>query len=659
VAARRSQAYHLTGTEELLSTEPQDGIGTDFVGYRIQALLGRGGMGVVYRAFDLRLKRAVALKLVAPELALDERFRSRFAHETELAMSLEHPNVVPIYDAGDVDGLLYLAMRYVEGTDLSDLVRAEAPLDPARAVAIARQLGNALDAAHARGLVHRDVKPSNVLLDADEHVYLADLGLTRRLDEHGPRLGDARSVGSPAYVAPEIIEGRTADGRADVYSLGCVLYECLTGQPPFTAGSRLAIAWAHLEQEPPRTSARNPTLPEALDAVVRKALAKDPNERYQTCAALVADAEEAIGQHARASRRRVLLLAAVVVIALVAAAVAAAVIARQPGDETSLAAPAVRENTVVRIDPDRNRIEDVIGVESAPTAIAVGGSSVWVYSTSAIVSEIDPNMSAVRQRVRVTAAPPEAGAMAGPILDADASAAWAIGISAESNEGLLTKLLPDGGGKRELPLDIEPVAIAVGEGAVWVLGRDRRRDVVLRIDPRSGREIRRTRFRASVDLEGLAAGLGGVWTVSPSTGMLYRIDPRSSRVAAERYVGARARGPRVVSGNVWVPYENDFMIVDARKLDVVTLAGFANRGPVTAGFGSNWLADIKEGEVIRFNARSRSRSKRIHVVVGSPFWGDPCLSAIDAGAGALWVTAVPSLDPSSFSSNQKEPSDEC
>ena len=185
------------------------GIGSEFVGYRIDELIGRGGMGVVYRAFDLRLKRTVALKLLAPELALDERFRERFARETELAISLEHPNVVPIHDAGDVAGRLYLAMRLVAGTDLRKLLRTEGALEPSRALALCRQVANALDAAHAKGLVHRDVKPSNILLDEAEHVYLADFGLTRRLEEKGARTGEGRSVGTPAYLAPRADRGRT------------------------------------------------------------------------------------------------------------------------------------------------------------------------------------------------------------------------------------------------------------------------------------------------------------------------------------------------------------------------------------------------------------------------------------------------------------------
>src|SRR5215472_8381436 len=177
------------------------GIGSEFLGYRIEELIGRGGMGVVYRAYDLRLKRPVALKLVAPSLARNERFRERFARESELVMSLEHPNVVPIHDAGDFDGRVYLAMRLVDGTDLGSLLRAEGALEPARALTICTQIAAALDAAHERGLVHRDVKPSNVLLDSSGHVYLADFGLTRSLDEEGA--AEDRAVGTPAYLAPE------------------------------------------------------------------------------------------------------------------------------------------------------------------------------------------------------------------------------------------------------------------------------------------------------------------------------------------------------------------------------------------------------------------------------------------------------------------------
>src|SRR5438876_6434753 len=217
--------------------EPSVVVGTELAGYRIESLLGRGGMGVVYRARDLALERDVALKLLAPELAEDIRFRERFLRESRLAASLDHPAIIPIYDAGEVGGHLYIAMRLVDGTDLKRLLADEGVLAPERAFGLLAQVGDALDAAHERGLVHRDVKPSNVLVDERGHCYLADFGLSRRLAEHGPGLTGGRSLGTVDYVAPEQIRGEELDGRADLYSLGCLLYECLVGSPPFTGGS--------------------------------------------------------------------------------------------------------------------------------------------------------------------------------------------------------------------------------------------------------------------------------------------------------------------------------------------------------------------------------------------------------------------------------------
>ena len=225
-------------------------IGTELAGYRLEALIGRGGMGVVYRAHDLALDRDVALKLLAPHLADDVSFRERFLTESRVAASLEHPNVVPIHDAGEIDGQLYIAMRLVEGSDLKEVLR-DGPLEPARAVRVLEQIAGALDAAHARGLVHRDVKPSNVLLDEGGHVYLADFGLSRYLGDAALPLGPAKSLGTADYVAPEQIRGEEVDGRADVYALGCMLYECLTGQPPFWRGTDAATLYAQLEEPPP------------------------------------------------------------------------------------------------------------------------------------------------------------------------------------------------------------------------------------------------------------------------------------------------------------------------------------------------------------------------------------------------------------------------
>jgi Protein kinase domain len=269
-----------------VSDDPR--VGTELAGYRIESLLGFGGMSVVYLAEDLRLKRKVALKLLASSLAEDESFRDRFLRESELAAAIDHPNIVPIYEAGTTDDLLFIAMRYVEGRDLKERLRG-GRLDPGDAIGILSQVASALDAAHARGLVHRDVKPSNVLLDrgarpdGSDHVYLADFGLTRRVSEDVGIGDDGHLMGTIDYVAPEQISGDELDGRADVYSLGCVLYECLVGEPPFRRDSDLAVVFAHLETEPPSLSAGRPELPVALDAVIARALAKEPAERYGSC----------------------------------------------------------------------------------------------------------------------------------------------------------------------------------------------------------------------------------------------------------------------------------------------------------------------------------------------------------------------------------------
>jgi len=269
-----------------VSDDPR--VGTELAGYRIESLLGLGGMSVVYLAEDLRLKRWVALKLLAASLAEDESFRDRFLRESELAASIDHPNIIPIYEAGTTEDILFIAMRYVEGRGLNERLR-RGRLDPADAIGILAQVASALDAAHARGLVHRDVKPSNVLLDTgarpdgSDHVYLADFGLTRRVSEEAGIGEDGQLMGTIDYVAPEQIAGEEVDGRADVYSLGCVLYECLVGQPPFRRDSDLAVVFAHLETESPAPSAERPELPAALDGVIARALAKEPEQRYASC----------------------------------------------------------------------------------------------------------------------------------------------------------------------------------------------------------------------------------------------------------------------------------------------------------------------------------------------------------------------------------------
>ena len=625
-----------------MSAQTEILIGSEFVGYRIDELIGRGGMGVVYRAYDLRLKRTVALKLMAPELALDQGFRERFAREAELAMSLEHPNVVPIHDAGDIDGRLYLAMRHVEGTDLGALLRREM-LDPARALAICSQVANALDAAHAKGLVHRDVKPSNVLLDAGEHVYLADFGLTRRLDEQVGPAGEARSVGTPAYLAPEQIEGGSIDGRTDVYSLGCLLYQCLTGETPFDDRSRLAVAWAHLEEEPPNASERRPGLPDAIDAVICKAMAKEPEHRYATCAALTTAAEEALGLRREPAfiRHKLLIIAGGAIAFVLAAVVVVAALARSGGGGV---APVVTADTLARIDPATNKVTAVVDVGPTPSAVAVSGSDVWVYNAAGpSVSEIDAATEVVRHTTTLTTTPPDRlDAFSGPVLAADAAGVWVIGVDVRGRS-YLTRVFSGPRGKRMYRLQDEPRAVAIGYGAVWVAVHGRRDNQLLRIAPTTG-AVSRTRFPRSSPIDGLAAGFGGIWVTASLSGTLYRVDPRSARVTERVHLSGRAARPEVVLGAIWVGLSRsggDTVIIDPRFPTGVESLGCCSpeHSYFAAGFGSIWTYDTPTGTVERWDGQSHQGAFNVHVT-DPPFYGGLCLTSIATGAGAVWVTVA-------------------
>jgi tRNA A-37 threonylcarbamoyl transferase component Bud32/CheY-like chemotaxis protein len=262
-------------------------IGKVIAGYRIEERIGRGGMGVVYRAEHLNLRRRAAIKIIAPDLSESEGFRERFTREARIAAALQHPNIVTVYDAGEVDGLLYLAMQYIEGFDLAAMLRKEGRLRPYRAVDVCRQVAAALDAAHALGLIHRDVKPANVLIEG-RTAFLTDFGLTKRLDGTHTELTRAGDVvGTIHYVAPEQIEGNPVTARSDVYSLGCLLYHCLTGKVPFERDTDVAVIYAHLSEEPPKLTAVRPELASGLDAVIAKALDKSPDRRFKSCADLI------------------------------------------------------------------------------------------------------------------------------------------------------------------------------------------------------------------------------------------------------------------------------------------------------------------------------------------------------------------------------------
>jgi serine/threonine protein kinase len=278
-------------------------IGDDLAGYRIHALAGRGGMGVVFRAEHLHLGRLVALKVLTADLAHNRRFRERFIREARTTARLDHPNIVPVFDAGEADGLLYIAMKYIDGVDLGELIDAEGRLSPQRTVDLLTDIADALDVAHSAGLMHRDVKPGNVLVD-NRRPYLTDFGLTERISARAALTAAGPTVGTAAYLAPEQIRGQDVDARSDIYALGCVLYECLTGNVPFVRNSEMAVLWAHLEQEPEPPSRRVDGLPAALDAVFATALAKRKQDRYTSCGQLIeAVAEVTDSQRARSSAR--------------------------------------------------------------------------------------------------------------------------------------------------------------------------------------------------------------------------------------------------------------------------------------------------------------------------------------------------------------------
>ncbi|HJY32836.1 MAG TPA: serine/threonine-protein kinase, partial [Actinomycetota bacterium] len=258
-------------------------------GYRIESLLGRGGMAAVYLAEDGRLKRKVALKVLSPELAADEAFRRRFVDESERLASVDHPNIIPVYEAGQDNGHLFIAMRYVDSTDLKKLIASEGRLSPERAASIVTQVAGALDAAHSKGLVHRDVKPANVLVavgsggDGSDHAYLSDFGLTKRTQETSGLTKTGFFMGTIDYVAPEQIGGSGVDGRTDQYALACVLFECLTGRTPYSRDDDAAVLYSHLSEPPPSVTEAVPGLPRAIDAVLAGGMAKEKNDRYSSC----------------------------------------------------------------------------------------------------------------------------------------------------------------------------------------------------------------------------------------------------------------------------------------------------------------------------------------------------------------------------------------
>lgn len=281
---------------------------TAIAGYRIVAEIGSGGMSAVYLAEDSVQGTRVALKVLDPHLSWDDSGRERFLREAQHAASLEHPNVLPIFDAGEADGMLYIAMPYVDGSDLASIIATHGKLDPARTLAILTQVAAALDFAHGRGLIHRDVKPQNILVaparepGSVDRVFLADFGLAKSIATTSRRTATDQIIGTINYVAPEHIANQPVDHRADVYALGCVLFECLTGQRPYERDSDFQVLWAHAQDDPPSVKSASPALSFQFDKIIAVALAKQPSDRYQCCADLIRDFEVAATDSRRSKR---------------------------------------------------------------------------------------------------------------------------------------------------------------------------------------------------------------------------------------------------------------------------------------------------------------------------------------------------------------------
>jgi DNA-binding beta-propeller fold protein YncE len=287
-------------SDEFSPAFSESAIGSQIAGYRLEGQIGRGGMAVVYRAYDPRLDRYVALKILAPGLALDDAFRQRFIRESRAAAAVDHPNIIPVFDAGEANDVLFIAMRFVQGGDVRTLLDTEGRLPAARAGDITSQVASALDAAHARGLVHRDVKPGNMLLDPSagggrDHVYLSDFGLSKQSLSQTGLTAQGQFLGTLDYVAPEQVEGRAVDGRADQYALACAAFELLSGTPPFKRDGGLAVVWAKLSEDPPPLSPRRADLPAAIDGVMHRGMARAPDDRFGNCGEFAMALREVLG----------------------------------------------------------------------------------------------------------------------------------------------------------------------------------------------------------------------------------------------------------------------------------------------------------------------------------------------------------------------------
>jgi len=581
-------------------------IGAEVAGYRIEELIARGGMGVVYRATHLGLERPVALKVIARELADRRGFRERFLRESRLAARLEHPSVVPIYDSREIDGELVVAMRLIKGGDLRQLIDREGPLSPRRAINLLAQVADALDAAHAAGVVHRDVKPHNILVEGDR-AYLSDFGLAKALDESGAASG-ASVVGTAQYMSPEQWRGDSIGPAADVYSLGCVLYEAITGVAPF-------------EREEADTP---PEMPQGVEESIRRAVAKDPAARYPTAGALIAAARAAEGSEVRptavlsrdASERttvpsrsqrffglggRAAAWIAGGVAILVGAIVAAALFLLLGSDGPSVSAP--------------------IDVGTPPLRIAAGAKAVWVTSErDGTLTRLDPDTGEIVGKRRQI--PGVAGVAIGR------NWTWAT----VPDRGELLRLDPRSGRVlRRVRVPGEPGPVALGGERVWLADETGRGVSAVNAE---GASLYRSGLPPQAPGLRLAWGAQGLWVAIADANVIRRVDPRTLLASVPIRVGGGPAGITVAGGYVWVANSRSGTVsrVDptTRQLlgDPIEVGG--HPGGIDAGTSAVWVANREDDTVSKIDLESGE-------VEGDPVAVGPEPGAVAVGGDAVWV----------------------
>jgi YVTN family beta-propeller protein len=611
--------------------------GRVFAGHEILREAGRGGMGIVYAARHLRLRVVRALKVLTDETAGDPVFRARFERESQLAAALEHPNVVQVYEAGESEGTLYLSMRYVDGPNLAQVL-ADGPPARDRVVEVVRQVAAGLDAAHGAGLVHRDVKPANILLEDDAEggrAFLGDFGISRMLAATGRLTETGEMLGTVNYVAPEQIAGTSVDARSDVYSLACVAYEALAGRPPFRRETRLATMFAHANAARPSATALRPELPEAVDAVFARALAVDPDDRYATASEFARDLEAALaGERISAPaikswgavRRWIAAaIAAIALLALTAGALAIAGVfgggADSPnGGRAPVPAPPTRLVGTVRLaDPastlavgefnlwtasasagsisavvpvTNDRARPPISVPGSPSSVVAGFGSIWIADRKGgSLLRIEPGRHAAPVRIPVGEHPSD--------VAASASHMWV------TNKGDDTVSRIDPLKDRvdaTTPVGNAPASVAVGEGGVWVA--DSKDGQLTELDPATAKPQGEP-VRVGGRPTALAAGEAGVWVIDSAQGGLQRVSPGSRDVRTVRDttgVTAVATG----FGYAWVTTATGLVErVDPTELRIagepVEVGG--KPGAIAAGDGFVWAADLTKPTLTRIDPR--------------------------------------------------------